>query len=97
MIQGEGEIDISEQQPLDEEETDIVHDLHEAPVSATLIQGNLVANDNVIAGIESGGAPVNNPFSESRVRHYGGSGARTKEYELHANFNDLDQDMDQYL
>jgi hypothetical protein len=26
---GEGEIDISEQQPLDEEETDIVHDLHD--------------------------------------------------------------------
>ena len=64
--QGEGEVDMSEQQPLDEEETDIVHDLHEAPVSATLIQGNLVQNDSAITGIESGGAPIN-PFSDSNV------------------------------
>ena len=98
VIGQEGEIDISEQQPLDEEETDIVHDLHEAPVSATLIQGNLVERDNIIAGIESGGAPIN-PFSDSnaaRARHYGGSGARTREYEIQANFNEIDQDMDQY-
>lgn len=95
--QGEGEVDMSEQQPLDEEETDIVHDLHEAPVSATLIQGNLVERDNIIGGIESGGAPIN-PFSDGngRVRQFGGSGARTREYEIHANLNEIEQDMDQY-
>lgn len=95
--QGEGEVDMSEQQPLDEEETDIVHDLHEAPVSATLIQGNLVERDNIIGGIESGGAPIN-PFSDGnvgRVRQFGGSGARTREFEM-GNLNEIEQDMDQY-
>lgn len=96
--QGEDGVDMSEQQPLDEEETDIVHDLHEAPVSATLIQGNLVERDNGISGIESGGAPIN-PFSDGqapRARQFGGSGARAREYEIQANFNEIDQDMDQY-
>ena len=87
---------MSEQQPLDEEETDIVHDLHEAPVSATLIQGNLGQNDNAVTGIESGGAPIN-PFSDSNVpRALVGSGPRTREYEIQANFNEIDQEMDQY-
>ena len=87
---------MSEQQPLDEEETDIVHDLHEAPVSATLIQGNLVERDNVVTGIESGGAPINPFEGNGGRRQFGGSGARAREYEIQANFNEIDQDMDQY-
>lgn len=99
MGHGEGEIDISEQQPLDEEETDIVHDLHEAPVSATLIQGNLIDREQMVPTIlENGNAPMN-PFSDHqmyRQRIMSGSGARSREYEIQANFNEIDQDMDRY-
>ena len=100
---GEGEIDISEQQPLDEEETDIVHDLHEAPVSATLIQGNaIVDRDNIVSGAFDGNGitgMVNNPFGDhqkTRLRKMQGSGRRSREYEINANFNEFDQDMDRY-
>ena len=100
---GEGEIDISEQQPLDEEETDIVHDLHEAPVSATLIQGNAVVDrENMVSGALDGNGVmgmVNNPFGDhqkTRLRKMHGSGRRSREYEIQANFNEFDQDMDRY-
>ena len=98
---GEGEVDISEQQPLDEEETDIVHDLHDQPLSATVIQGNHIDRENMMVhtGIENGNAPMN-PFSEQsnlyRQRILNGSGARTREYEINANFNEIDQEMDRY-
>ena len=70
LAHGEGEIDISEQQPFDEEETDIVHDLHEAPVSATLIQGAAVMDrDNMVSGsfdnnVIMGSGMVSNPFTD---------------------------------
>lgn len=99
MGHGEGEIEISEQQPLDEEETDIVHDLHEAPVSATLIQGNLVDRENMVPNVLDSNSAVMNPFSEQqmyRQRMISGSGARSREYEIQGNFNEIDQDMDRY-
>ena len=96
--QSEREVQISEQQPLDEEETDIVHELNEAPVSTTLIQGNLVERDNIIPGMESANVPLN-PFSESMVargRLMSATEARKLEAINTSNFNDEDQEMAQY-
>ena len=65
---------------MDEEETDIVHDLQDNnrdPVSAGLIQGNM---DNLNNGLENG--MQINPFTEVALKqqsfgkYNGGSGAR---------------------
>jgi len=66
-----------------------------------VIQGNHIDRENMMVhtDIENGNAPMN-PFSEQsnlyRQRILNGSGARAREYEINANFNEIDQEMDRY-
>ena len=75
-----------------------MHDLHEAPVSATIIQGSMVERDNMMQGVEGNGNGNGNgnPFSESMVarnRIMSATESRSREINTNAfqqNFNDMD-------